>query len=98
MISLVTRTFSGQLLYTVLQPGLWKYHAQLARLVHFHSGQVENFYLLVLAQVQMNKVNIILSIVFHNYYEFTCSIENSVDADQLASEEASLPGSTLFTR
>ena len=41
---------------------------------------------------QMNKVNIILYIVFHiliNYKEFTCCIENSVDPDQLASSEAS---------
>ena len=29
---------------------------------------------------------------------FTCCIENSVDPDQLASSEASLSGSTLFTR
>ena len=49
----------------------------------------------------MNQVNTILLIVFHiliNYYEFTCCIENSVDPDQLASEEASCFGSTLFTR
>ena len=49
----------------------------------------------------MNKVYTILYIVFHillNYYEFTCCIENSVDPDQLASEEASLSGSTLFIR
>ena len=40
----------------------------------------------------MNKVNTILFIVFHiliNYYEFTYCIENSVNPDQLASEEAS---------
>ena len=40
----------------------------------------------------MNKVNTILYIVFHilmNHYVFTCCIENSVDPDQLASEEAS---------
>ena len=37
---------------------LWKYHARLVRLEHFHSGQVENFYLLVLGQVQMNKVTV----------------------------------------
>ena len=49
----------------------------------------------------MHKVNTILYIVFHiliNYYEYTCCIENSVDPDQLASEEASWSGSTLFTR
>ena len=50
--------------------GLWKYHAQLVRLVHFHSGQVENFYLLVLGQVQMNKVNTILYIVFHSLINY----------------------------
>ena len=40
----------------------------------------------------MNKVNIIMYIVFHiliNYSKFTCCIENSVDPDQLTSEEAS---------
>ena len=40
----------------------------------------------------MNKVNTILYIVFHiliNYYNLTSCIENSVDPDQLASEEAS---------
>ena len=44
------------------------------------------------------KISIYLSLdkckicIFHiliNYYEFTCCIENSVDPDQLASEEAS---------
>ena len=63
----------------------------LSDLVPFHSGQVENFNLLVLGQVQnLYKVNKIF--VFHiliNYYEFTCFIENSVDPDQLASSEAS---------
>ena len=40
----------------------------------------------------MNEVNTNLFIVFHiliNYYKFTCCIENSVDPDQLASEETS---------
>ena len=40
----------------------------------------------------MNKVNTILYIVYNiliNYYKFTSCIENSVDPDQLASEEAS---------
>ena len=62
----------------------------LSDLVPFHSGQVENFNLLVLGQVQnLYKVN--KKIVFHifiYYYEFTC-IENSVDPNQLASLEAS---------
>ena len=54
----------------IIRTGLWKYHA---RLVHFHSGQVENFHLLVLAQVQMNKVNTILYIVFHILINYTSS-------------------------
>ena len=61
-------------------------------LVPFYSGLVENFYFLVLGQVQMIKVNKIL--YFHiliSYYKFIRCIENSVDPDQLAS-------STLFTR
>ena len=37
-------------LFGAALPGLWKNHAQL---VPFHSGQVENFYLRVLGQVQM---------------------------------------------
>ena len=40
----------------------------------------------------MKKVKTILYIVFHillNFYESTSCIENSVDPDQLASEEAS---------
>ena len=63
----------------------------LSNLVPFHSGQVENFNSLVIGQVQnLYKVNKIF--VFHiliTYHEFTCCIENSVDPDQLASEEAS---------
>ena len=54
-------------------------------LVQFHSGQVENFYLLVLGQVQIYKVNKIL--IYH--YKFTCCNENIVYPDQLASLEAS---------
>ena len=64
--------------------------SDLSDLVPFYSGQVENYYLLVLGQVQMYKVNKIL--YFHiliSYYKFTCCIENSVDPDQLASSEAS---------
>ena len=61
-------------------------------LVPFHSGQVENFNLLVLGQVQ-NKICIKL-IKFCisyliNYYECTCCIGNGMDPDQLASSEAS---------
>ena len=39
-----------------IYPGLWKYICtmpDLPDLVPFHSGQVENFYLLVHGQVQM---------------------------------------------
>ena len=57
----------------------------LSDLVPFHSGQVENFNLLVLGQVQnLYKVAKILYFVFHiliNYYELTCCIENSVYPD-----------------
>ena len=62
----------------------------LSDLVPFHSGQVENFNLLV-----MDKCKIcikLINFVFHiliNFYEFTCCIENSVYPDQLASLEAS---------
>ena len=60
----------------------------LSDLVPFHSGQVENFNLLVLGQVQnLYKVS---KFVFHilTNYEFTCCFENSVDPDELASAEA----------
>ena len=52
----------------------------LSDLVQFHSGQVENLYLLVLGQVQIYKVNKILI----NHYDVTCCIENIVNPDQLA--------------
>ena len=62
----------------------------LSNLVPFHSGQVENIYLLVLGQVQMYSANTTLYFIFWiNYYELTSCIENSVDPDQLASSEAS---------
>ena len=56
--------------------------------VPFHSGQVKNFYLLVLGQVHCMKL-IQFCISYFDYYEFTSCIENSVDPDQLASLEAS---------
>ena len=59
----------------------------LSDLVPFHSGQVENFNLLVLGQVQ--NLYICIFHILINYYEFTWCIENSVDPDQLASSEAS---------
>ena len=37
---------------------------ELSDLVQFHTGQVENFYLLVLGQVQVNKNNTILYFIF----------------------------------
>ena len=63
----------------------------LSDLVPFHSGQVENFILIVLGQVQnLYKVNKKFAFhIFINYYDFTCCIENSMDPDQLASLEAS---------
>ena len=69
-------------------------------LAPFHSGKIENFYLLVLGQVQMYQARLYNSI-FHimiNYYELTSCIENSEDPDQLASSGASWSGYTLFTR
>ena len=63
----------------------------LSDLVPFHSGQVENFNLLVLGQVQ-NLYKVDKKNVFHifiDYYEFTRCIENSVNPDQLASLEVS---------
>ena len=76
--------------------------SDLSDLVPYHSGQVENFYLLVLGQVQCIKLiqyklytlylSKLYNSVFHiltNYYELTSCIENSVDPDQLASSEAS---------
>ena len=60
----------------------------LSDLVPFHSGQVRNFYLLVLGQVKIN-------LQFCISFEITCCVENSVGPDQLASE-ASSSGSTLF--
>ena len=63
----------------------------LSNLVPFHSGQVENFNLLVLGQVQnLYKVNKKFYFIYLiNCYEFTCCSGNSVDPNQLASSEAS---------
>ena len=58
----------------------------LSNLVLFHSGQVRNLYFLVLCQVKMN---LQFCFIFGYYYELTNYIENRVDPDQLASEEAS---------
>ena len=57
--------------------------------VPFHAGQVENFYLLVLGQVQCIKLIQFCISCYVNYYKLTSCIENSVDLDQLASSEAS---------
>ena len=59
----------------------------LSDLVPFHSGQVENFNILVLGQVQ--NLSIFVFHILINCYEFTCCIENSVNPDQLAFSEAS---------
>ena len=58
----------------------------LSSLVPFHSGQVENFYLLVHGQVQMYQVNSILYFIFWLIH-VSCT-ENIVGSDQLASSEA----------
>ena len=62
-------------LYTLNQ-GCGNTMPDLSDLVQFHSGQVENFYLL--SNYKVNKILI-------NHYEFTCCIENIVYPDQLAS-------------
>ena len=54
---------------------------------HFIQDKFKNFYLCVLGQVQMYKL-IQFCISYINYYELTYCIENCVDPDQLASEEA----------
>ena len=51
----------------------------LSDLVPYYLGQVENLY---------SKYNSVFHISI-NYYKLTSCIENSVDPDQLASEEAS---------
>ena len=58
----------------------------LSNQVPFHSGQVRNFYLLVLGQVKINIFCILYLII---YFELAHCLENSVDPDQLASAEAS---------
>ena len=47
-----------------LRQGFGNTMPDLSELVQFHSGQVENLYLLVLGQVQMYKVNTILHFIF----------------------------------
>ena len=60
----------------------------LSDMVPFHSGQVENFFLLVLGQVQMYLANTMLYFIF--WLIITSShLENSVDPDQLVSSKAS---------
>ena len=58
----------------------------LSDLVPFRPGQVRNFYLLERKLIK-----------FDDYDELICCEENSVDPDQLASNEASWSGSTLFS-
>ena len=63
----------------------------LSDLVPFHSGQVKNFNLLVLGQVQnlYKVIKLLYFMILINYFKFTCCIENNVDPDELASSEAS---------
>ena len=53
--------------------------------VPFQSGQVRNFYLLVLGQVKRKLMQFLVS-YWINYFKLACCLENSVDPDQLASE------------
>ena len=58
-------------------PEVWKHQA-----CPFHSGQVRNFYLLVLVQVKINlQICISYLIIIINSH----CVENSVDPEQLAS-------------
>ena len=54
--------------------------------VPFNSGQVRNLYFLVLGQVYRKLIQ--LNTILYVYYELTSCVENSLDPDQLASEEA----------
>ena len=57
--------FTKGLIIIKYRSGPWKYHARLVWPVPFHSGQVENFNLLVLGQVQnLYKVAKILYFIF----------------------------------
>ena len=58
----------------------------LSDLVPFPSGQVSDFYILVLGQVKINSQFCITYLVI--YYETACCVENNVDPDQLAVSEA----------
>ena len=82
---------SSMVFYTVKQ-GCGNTMPDLSNVVPFHSGQVRNFYKLVLGQVQIFKESLIAKFCISylmKYYELTCCIENSVDPDQLPSSEAS---------
>ena len=50
--------------YSTCKQGCGNTMPDLSNLVPLHSGQVENFYLLVLGQVQMYKVNTTLYFIF----------------------------------
>ena len=70
--------------------GFEKIMPDLYHMVQFHSGQVRNFYLFVLGQVKINlQFHISYMVIIMNSNVVTTCVENSVDPDQLASEEAS---------
>ena len=79
--------------------GLWKYHARLVRPgpISFRTSWKFLFTCSWTSTNVLSQCNFLFHILI-NYYKLTSCIENSVDPDQLASEEASWSGSTLFTR
>ena len=56
--------FCTQNIVVAILQGCGNTMPELSDLVPFHSGQIENFYLLILGQVQMYKVNTILYFIF----------------------------------
>ena len=67
---------------------MWKYHADLSDLVPFHSVQ-DMFEISVFLSWDKRKIMQFYSSYWINYLKLACCLENSVDHDQLASEEAS---------
>ena len=91
-------TYATLFKYVNHKSGLSKYHARL-RLgpISFRTSWK---FIFTCPWTRTNVLSLYNS-VFHiliNYYELTSCIDNSVNPDQLASEEASWSGSTLFTR
>ena len=69
-------------LLSVHKQGCGNTMPDLSDLVPFHSGQVRNFY-------SIYSIFLFCISYWINYFKLACCLENSVDPDQLASEEAS---------